>query len=600
MQLDRVFFSLLVICLLFLSFAEAQERSPEDDLCNEEYAGFLVSQLVSESRAVREPEKRIRILMRSADFVWPFAETDARDYFTEAYKAAVAHYREKGIEDKTPSRGLMIPGTDYRFEVVRAIAKRDGAWARKLADEILAEFEKAAKDRNEGDQSREIGLMLQMAAENAEANPDLAWYLLRRVMRYPLDQHWLFSVYSISRVNPSMATALFQELLINYRNETPRRLLFLSAFPFGRDRIFGIDKFQFGMSVPEGFAPNAELQRQYLEVFFERIQTYAANPEERLRPPDQFRHPEPVYMVSALSEIEPIVINDLPFLLPRLSAARALANSLLTEEMHRGMKGREQSTSNLRLSFDERFAQVEEAEKEGKLTDLMIVNLMFWGGKTEEQFVKLEPWLDKIQDEDVRKETTNYYWFLRAQLAVKEGRFPDAERHAAKVPEIDHRALLAFELAEAQMKSINDVSSAYQTLGQLGTVVRKTENSATKAKLLLGLSTLYEKLNPNFAIDELAEAVRVMNRLENPDMLSTQIFRQIKGKDFGFFALFTIPGQGIEGTFRKMGEIEFGLSLSNARAIDDRFLKTIAVLAVAGNCVDRESKAVLTETGSGN
>ncbi|HMO82506.1 MAG TPA: hypothetical protein PKD24_17155 [Pyrinomonadaceae bacterium] len=586
--------------MFFLSSADAQERSPEDDLCNVEYAGFLVSQLVSESRAVREPEKRIRILIRSADFVWPFAETDARDYFTEAYKAAVAHYREKGIEDKTPSRGLMIPGTDYRFEVVRAIAKRDGAWARKLADEILAEFEKAAKDRNEGDQSREIGLMLQMAAENAEADPDLAWYLLRRVMRYPLDQHWLFSVYSISRANPSMATALYQELLMNYRSETPRRLLFLSAFPFGRDRIFGIDKFQLGMSVPEGFAPNAELQRQFLEVFFERIQTYAANPEERLRPPDQFRQPEPVYMVSALSEIEPLVINDLPFLLPRLSAARALANSLLTEEMHRGMKGREQSTSNLRLSFDERFAQMDEAEKEGKLTDLMIVNLMFWGGKTEEQFVKLEPWLDKIRDEEVRRETTNYYWFLRAQLAIKEGRFPDAERHAAKVPEIEHRALLAFELAEAQMKSINDVSSAYQTLGQLGTVVRKTENSATKAKLLLGLSSLYEKLNPNFAIDELAEAVRVMNRLENPDMLSTQIFRQIKGKDYGFFSVFSIPGQGIEGTFRKMGEIEFGLSLSNARAIDDRFLRTIAVLAVAGNCVDREPKAVQAETGSGN
>src|SRR5690606_5444691 len=120
----------------------------------------------------------------------------------------------------------------------------------------------------------------------------------------------------------------------------------------------------------------------------------------------------------------------------------------------------------------------------------------------------------------------------------------------------------------------------------LGKTIRRAEDSATKAKLLLGLATLYRKLNTSFAMDEIAEAVRVMNRLENPDMSSMTVFRQIVGRNSSSFAVFSIPGKGFKESFREMSETDIGLTLSNARAIEDKYLRTIAVLATIEGCVD--------------
>ena len=574
----------VLFVLLSIPVLAQNENDPKSELCKTVDPLLLVSQLTSESRNVHETDKRIRILLSSADFVWRFAEEDARRYFGDAYKLAVEDFRENGRKDRTPSRGLMILRPDLRFEVVTAIARRDGAWARRITDEIMAEFEKAAKDRDERFEPREIGLMLALAEENAETQPDLAWYLFRRVMREPLENHWIYTLRGVRVQNPSMADALYRELLSNYRNESPRRLLFLSSYPFPRERIFGIEKYQVGNTIPAEDT-NPDLQRQFFTTFFDSISAFAANSGAQT-PQDGLLAPEPMVIVSALAEMEELIIADFPFLLPRFASAKTQALSLMTEELRQRLAERQSLQSNLELSFDERLAAVEEADELGKLQDSMIVGLIFWGIKSEAQFEKLEPWLSRIAEDDYRKEATAYFWFLRSRLSIKEGRFSDAEKFAAKVPEVEHFAILAFELAQKQMDDINDVSSAYQTLSSLGKTIRRADDSATKAKLLLGLATLYRKLNPSFAMDEVAEAVRVMNRVENPDMSSMSIFRQIIGKTSSSYAVFTIPGKRFEEAFREMSETDISLTLSNARAIEDKYLRTIAVLATIEGCAE--------------
>ncbi len=573
----------VLLVLLSIPVLAQNDNDPESELCKAVDPLLLVSQLTSESRNVDENDKRIRILLSSADFVWRFAEEDARRYFADAYKLADLDFRENGRKDKGPSPGLMIPAPDLRFEVVSAIAKRDGAWARQLADQIMADFVKAAKDRDERFQPREIGLMLALAEENAETQPDLAWYLFRRVMREPLENHWIFTLRGVRAQNPSMADALYRELLMNYRNESPRRLLFLSGYPFPRERIFGIEKYQVGNIIPAEDI-NPELQRQFFTTFFDSISAYAASPGAHA--PGDGSVSEPMVIVSALDEMEELIIADFPFLLPRFASAKTQALSLMTEELRQRLAERQRMQSQLELGFDERLAAVEEADEHGRLQDSMIVGLIFWGIKSEAQFDKLEPWLDKIAEDNYRKEAAAYFWFLRSRLAIKDGRFADAEKYAANVPEVEHFAILAFELAQKQMDDINDVSSAYQTLSSLGKTIRRAEDSATKAKLLLGLATLYRKLNTSFAMDEIAEAVRVMNRLENPDMSSMAVFRQIVGKNSSSFAVFSIPGKGFKESFREMSETDIGLTLSNARAIEDKYLRTIAVLATIEGCAE--------------
>ena len=582
-------FRIIYIGAVLLGFsivAFPQITSLDSPTCNTEFARFLVDQQVAESKTVEETDKRIRILTRSADFIWKFDQPAAREYFTDAFKIATERFKEKGFEKKS-DKGLTMYAPDYRFEVIRAIAPKDAEWAKRLTDQLLKEYEKAAAERDPNNKLREIEDIMGIAHSSVKTNPDLSWYLFRRVMSEPLDYHWYFAPFQIYKENRQFADALYIELLKNYANATPRRLLFLSAYPFANERIFGVDKYQFGSNVPEDFTPNPELQRQFIETFLRRVSTYSSDPENLNRPADQYRQPEPVYMISAIQELEPIIVERLPALIQQLSEAKAQVNGMLNDEMRKNLSDREKSNESLSLGFDARLERVEKADEEGKLTDAMIVDLITWGVKTEDQFKKIEPWLDKIKDEKVRFESTNYFFFLRSKLAIKEKRFSEAQKFAAKVPEIEHRSILSFEIADSLLKDVNDSATVYSELTDVGKLARQTENSVAKAKVLLGLANIYEKVSHVFALNELSDGIKVINRLENPDMLSKSLHRQIQGKGFAFHAVFSTPNYDLESTFTELSKNDFEMSLSNAKSLEDKFFRTLAVLAVAKNCVNK-------------
>lgn len=587
----------LFLVLFSWVWSYAQAPVIENPGCNAKFAQFLVEQQVSESTSVVEPVKRIKILIRSADFLWQFDQPVARSYFAEAFKTANDRFKETGFETKLPvekGKGLIQPLPDQRMEVINAIAKRDAEWAKRLAEQMLADYDKAAADRNAMDKTRELEQLLSLAMRSVKTNPDLSRHLFRRVMRYPLLNTWFFVFYRVYNDDPAFADSLYTEVLRNYRNETPRRLLFLSSYPFANERIFGVDKYQIGTS-PTNIVPNPGLQREFISIYFARIATYAASVEDLNRAPETHYQPEPVYMMSAIREIEPIVIERFPDMLQSLSVAKAHASSLLTAEMQKTLADKEKQTGDLGQSFEERLAAIEKADSEGKLTDYMIVQLVTWKEKTDKQFATILPWLDKIKDETVRRETINYFWFLRAKLAIKEKRFDEAEKFALKVPEIEHRALLMFDLAELQSKNPADISSLFDTLNRLSKLTRSADNSVAKTQILLGLSNIYERVNHSVAMDELGEAIRVVNNLKDPDIFSASVLRQITGKGFGFFATFSTPGYNLEKTFEELSKKDFEMSLASAKALDDKYFRTLAVIAVAGNCAKNSKPAAKTK-----
>jgi hypothetical protein len=57
-----------------------------------------------------------------------------------------------------------------------------------------------------------------------------------------------------------------------------------------------------------------------------------------------------------------------------------------------------------------------------------------------------------------------------------------------------------------------------------------------------------------------------------------------------FGASFSTPGYDLETTFSALSKTDFSLPLSNARTIDDKYYRTIAVIAIAKNCIDRPKK----------
>ncbi|MGI8641933.1 MAG: hypothetical protein ACR2MG_18545 [Pyrinomonadaceae bacterium] len=598
MCLKNIFRFLFLFMLAANSYAQKQVENPSPS-CNPNFARLLVEQQVADGKLVEDTEKRIKISLRSADFLWKFDEETARKYFTEAYSVAEKRFGEKGFEKKeTGSFTSYQP--DYRTEVIRAIAKKDGDWAKRLSEKLLKEYEADFEARKDSyDKTRELGDLLRIAQETAKDNPQLSLYFFRQVMRYPLDYHWYWSLYATAKENQTLADQIYLEALNTYANESPRRMLFLSAYPFGNERIFGVDKYQYGTSVPSSFAPNPNLQVQFLNTFFNRIEKFLNSPEDLNKPADKYRLSEITYIVSTLQDIEPIVLQKLPNLFERFSSVKAKANAQMNAEARKTLDDKQESYEKFGLSFDERLKRLEDADSKGKLTDYMIVDLVF-NLKTEESYAKTATWLDKIKDESVRESTIDFFYFKRSELAAKEKRFDDAKKFADKVDEIKHKAVLYFGIAEAQLKNVSQQSEASDILLEVAKLAHKADDSVEKAQVLLGLAFIYEKFNHYNALTELGEAIRTINKLENPDIFTTAVYSQIKGKDFAHYAVFNTPGFNLETTFEEISKKDFEISLSNAQNLQDKYFRTLAVLAIAKNCVENQRKNKLENKKAAN
>ncbi len=590
MQLRYLTFAIFLNLAFAVQPVRPQAPAAPSPVCDAKFARLLVEQQAGESRSVSEPVKQIKILLRSADFLWVFDEVTARAYFAAAFKIANDRFHEVGFESTSKSGGLVITQPDQRTEVVRAIAVHDAKWARVLIEQIFADIEKSKSGRGFFDKDREIRDALILASQYAKTNPELSRFLFDRAMRYQLGSMWYSVLFNTAGTNQQLADEIYSLALRNYRNETPHHLLYLSAYPFGNSRIFGPDKFSMGTWIPDGFSPNVMLQRQFIDVLFSRTASFSTSVEDLNQATEKDQLPQAAYLVSAIREIEPVIIERFPDLLQRHSLAKAQAEALMNDQTRKQLEDREGRSAGQGKSFEEKLESLEKADADGKLTDYMIVNLVSGTLKTDEEFALVEKWIDKIKEQNPRKETANYYWFSRAKLAIKDRRYEDAERFGAKVPEIEHRAIIMFEMADIQIKNENDAAKVFDTLNSISKLARQADNSVAKAQTLLGIATLYERVNHSLALDELSEAVRVINQLKDPDILATSVTRQIVGKGFGFFFMFELNGNSLEKTFWEISKKDFELSLANARALDDKYFRTLAVIAVAGNCARNAPK----------
>ena len=147
------------------------------------------------------------------------------------------------MEKNDSKKGFNNSKLDHRFMVIEAIAKRDAQWAKRLSEAVLKKFnEDQEKDkRNNFDRDAEVQKLLGIASGAAKDNPQLAQALARRVISYPLTNTWYFNLYQMAGNNQPLADSLYAEVLNFHAETNVYRLLYLSAYPFGRERVFGVE-----------------------------------------------------------------------------------------------------------------------------------------------------------------------------------------------------------------------------------------------------------------------------------------------------------------------------------------------------------------------
>ncbi len=586
--MKRFYLFLLLSVFSFVTIdAQTNSKKPLKE-CNALLARQLVEQQADESKSVAETDKRINILLRVADFLWISDEETARKYFSEAFQIAQERFREKNVE-KTESKGLIFYQPDYRFDVVEAVAKRDAEWAKKLSEIVLKEFdEDKEKDRRtDVGKDSEVQSILGIAGRTAKDNPNLSLTLARRAMRYPLINSWYFTLFQTAKNNQSLADQIYSELLVNYANAEVFRLLYLSAYPFGNERIFGVEKYSLGANVPANFSPNPNLKRQFLLTLFRRVMKLTT---ENTAKSLQTANVETAVAVIALNELDSIVSQQFPDLMQTFSQAKIHANSVVAGEALEEAKKRDELGKGYYKSFEDRLAELEKAEAEGKLTDYQIFKLVS-EAKTEDDFKIAQNWLDKMKEETTRESTINYFYFQRSKLATKEKRFEDARKFADKVAKIENRAVLYFDVAEAKMKEPITKLESLETLLEVYQTANKAPDTIEKAQVLLGLAFMYEKVDRYNALNALADAIKTANKLDNPNLFSNFISQQIKGKRFTYYSGYSVPGFEVSETFHALSQTDFLNTLTHATNFSDKYLRTLAVLATVKDC-EKNEKAI--------
>lgn len=581
-------FAFFILGSLSLVNAQTPKASPKPAVnakkCEPQVARLLVDGLASDSRSIPETDKRINVLVKVADFLWVPDVESARSLFAEAFQVARDRFKEKGFEQTSEKSGLTRLQPDYRFMVIRAVAKRDTKWARDLIEIVLKDKQEEAEDakRKPFNEGREVSEILQIAMAMLDSDQAGAMAYLRRAMQYPLAQHWIYALHtSFEKKGAAFSDPLYQELINNYAGTEPSRMMSLSLYPFAAQRMIGIGKSNLSTSVPPGLTPNRVLQKQFLTTFIRRVNSLTPETANQLSTMENI--PESVYAFGGLNEIEPLIAGQFPELAEPFSQARATVAGLLTDASRDQTASSERRNNETMRPFDAKLKALEEAEEKGKLTDHMIAGLIM-GLKEEEQFEALEPWLDKIAEETPRDQSKAYFYFSRSKLATRESRFEDARKYADRIEKIEHRAVLYFDIAEARMKDPSTKLDSLDSLNEVYKMAMKAPDTVEKAQVFLGLAFVYEGVDHANALDSVANAARVASKLNAPNLFTSGITQQIIGKGYAIFASYNVPGFDVNRTFYELSKQDFQGALTQAEGFSDKHLRTLAVLAVVKDC----------------
>jgi hypothetical protein len=568
----------------------------KSSLCNTDNAVEMIKQQVEFTKTFTNTIRRITVLNRAADLLWPYQQDKARAVFSDAFELATQSEREK---EAKASRTLIqrMQSPDLRYVVIRAIARRDPLWAKELTRQML-------KPANEGESSATrssfenvltSARLLESAYQSIPTDLNAAVELARVSLNYPASFMLTRFLYRLAEVNQQAADQFYSQALGVYSDKPMREFLYLEAYPFAWRETLNTPVFTFH-EVPANFVTNQSLQRRFVQVLLGRAQQVLEVP---LDEGDNYRSsnvnlmPGTVHLLQGLMRLEPQVSASLPDLLAPLTQAREkILVSLSVEAQNLLLQpGREISTAPDQ-TFNE---QVELAQKSSDVNqrDDLIINAVLTDTSAKEDLPVVVQAIDKISDSSLRTSLLEWLYFHRATTAVQEKQFEEAEKLTARLEGHEQRAFLHAEIAKGLLSRSDTQTHAQEVLDEAITEAKKAGNTIFAARTLLTASNLYTKIDLSRSISLLADAINCINRIEAPDFSSDDQTliktpqRKVKGGQYGgeYSLRFYMPGLQPESAFREMAKIDFDTALAQSSALTDKFQRAQSTLGLAEVCL---------------
>ena len=578
----------LLLCVAQNSTAQTQKkpRAIVSPLCTRTNAIDNTREQILFSRTFDQVVGRIAVLLRSADLLWPYEQDKALAAFMEAFDLAAQNFKEQGDQVRRSSEGqfaarMTLP--DQRYKVIAALAKRDPAAARKLAAQMLKDEAREAADKPVTDDKAARSTaekLLNVASELALADQNAAVNFARASLRYPATLLLASFLYNFAKVNQSQADQFYLEALATYGAAPMDQLLYLSAYPFANNRDAGEMPSYTFYRIPEGFVPNAELQRRFAQTLLTRAQSESEAPGQHVS-----RGLSDIgQMWVALTRLEKQIQSNLPDLFDSAVQTRDKLYALLNPSMQTVATGAVARDNPPKSSFDEQVeGALKLADVDRRDQGLTFAVLHSSNDETVERVVSV---IDKISDSNVRNALSNWFFFFRAQALINDKKLDEARKSASKVTELDQRAYLFARIAEKSLDESEDQTQAREMLNEIADAAAKAPKTIVSARTLLALAHLYAKIDVNRGIQELGNAVKTINAIESPDFSNQMVMVKIEGKTFGAFGSYSTPGFNPENAFREMAKIDFDGTLAHATSFADKPLRGLTTLAVIEPCLE--------------
>jgi hypothetical protein len=595
-------FTFVFTILASIAIQAQQKAAP---CCDEERAVLLAEKQVEEvGMLLDQPQKQIAVMVRAADVLWKTQEASARKIFTDAFALAEQRFKEKGDETAREGRAItQLP--DQRFIVMHAIARRDAAWGKKLAEQIAEQSRREAEEKA-ADLKREAATsaqnhnvpvqdkILNLAAQLAPVDAQTSIALGRSTFANPSGDALARFLFALAEVNQDVADQFYQDALKNYARAPIAEFFSLSAYPFARERLIGPESFMHGFRLLQNVQPRSALQQLFIEAILRRADANIKNPQEQ-PVSGILKLPEASQLIISLYHLEALASQYQPAYVNRLQEAKAYLNASLTSDTRLSVDGliKQQNDMEVQMSGKaDNFAKYsEQAEREANPAKreqaLAFAVLNASDGKPIEDLLGTAR---KVDDENLRKQLLTFIYFKRTQKLVKDGQFVEAMQLAKNIDQLDFRAYLAYEMALAASKKEAEKPRVREILEDVLELAYKAPGTNEKARTLLGVVSLYAKLDKTRAFEVMAEAVKTINQVDNPDFSTAFIFQKIEGKQFGSYHGYSVEGFSLETVFRLITPMDFEGALWRARSFNDKSQRGLAILAVVSSCLEENER----------
>lgn len=567
-------------------------------LCSQDNAFEIIKQQVDLTRTLSNTVRRITVLVRAGDLLWPYEPDKSRAVFTEAFELATES--EKENEQKDPrSDVLRMQTPDQRYVVIRAIAKRDSAWAKELTGQMLkldTHPGGATPTRDEFKDVLTAQRLLESAHQLISTDINVAFDLARASLNYPASSRLTRFIYKLAEINQQQADQFYAQALAAYADKPMRELLYLQAYPFGFRESLETPSFA-SYVVPTSFVANQSLQRRFVEIMLRRAQQVLEVPLDEgdtYRDPSGTLTPGAAHLLQSLIRLEPLVRASMPDLLAPLTQAREkilVSLSLETQKLFL-QPGREISSSNEagETTFEEQIETAEKTPNVNKRDDLIAMTVLSEISDKQSLSAVVDV-IGKISESSLRAALLELVYFRRATTALKDRQFEEAEKLASRINGQEQRAYLHTEVAKGLLNRNETQTHARELLDEAITEANRAGTTIFAARTLLTVSTLYSRMDLGRSISVLADAINCINHIDDPDFSvgdqSLVKTVQRRSNPGGFIFRFYMPGLDPERAFREMAKIDFDNSLSQSSALTDKLQRAMSALALAEVCLQQ-------------